>query len=105
MKRSCRIPTQKAIKIIPPHPPLAKGGRGDYQVKKNLRSMTLTVQKEVAERIVAAPGGKDYGVLSIMVQYHAKPNLKFIIPKETFRPVPKVDSAVIHIKILEKPSV
>jgi 16S rRNA (adenine1518-N6/adenine1519-N6)-dimethyltransferase len=78
---------------IPPHP------------LKNLKSMTLTVQKEVAERIVATPGGKDYGVLSIMVQYYAKPNLKFIIPKETFRPVPKVDSAVIHIKILEKPSV
>lgn len=73
--------------------------------KENVKSMTLTVQKEVAERIVATPGGKDYGVLSIMVQYYAKPNLKFIIPKETFRPVPKVDSAVIHIKILEKPSV
>ncbi|NCO68324.1 MAG: 16S rRNA (adenine(1518)-N(6)/adenine(1519)-N(6))-dimethyltransferase [Nitrospirae bacterium CG_4_10_14_0_8_um_filter_41_23] len=72
---------------------------------KNLKSMTLTVQKEVAERIVATPGGKDYGVLSIMLQYYAKPSLKFIIPKETFRPVPKVDSAVINIKIFEKPSV
>jgi 16S rRNA (adenine1518-N6/adenine1519-N6)-dimethyltransferase len=73
--------------------------------KKNLKSMTLTVQKEVAERIVAGPGGKDYGVLSIMVQYHAKPHLEFIIPKEAFRPVPKVDSALIHIEILERPSV
>lgn len=73
--------------------------------RKNLESMTLTVQKEVAERIVATPGGKDYGVLSIMVQYYAKPSLKFIIPKEAFRPVPKVDSAVIHIKILARPSV
>jgi len=35
VKYSCRIPTQKAIKIIPPHPPLAKGGRGDFQVKSN----------------------------------------------------------------------
>ena len=73
--------------------------------KKNLRSMTLTVQKEVAERIVAGPGGKDYGVLSIMVQYHATPHLEFIIPKESFRPVPKVDSALIHIEILDRPSV
>jgi len=73
--------------------------------RKNLESATLTVQKEVAERIVAKPGGKDYGVLSIMVQYYAKPSLKFIIPKEAFRPVPKIDSAVIHIKILASPSV
>jgi 16S rRNA (adenine1518-N6/adenine1519-N6)-dimethyltransferase len=103
--RTRLIDTQRAKEIIPPHPPLAKGGRGDFQVKKNLKSMTLTVQKEVAERIVAKPGGKDYGALSIMVQYYAKPDLKFIIPKEAFRPMPKVDSAVLHIKILERPSV
>jgi len=76
-----------------------------FEVKRNLKSMTLTVQKEVAERITASPGGKDYGVLSIMVQYYAKPSIKFIIPKGAFRPVPKVDSAVVHIEILEMPSV
>lgn len=75
------------------------------KARKNLKSMTLTVQKEVAERITAKPGGKDYGVLSITVQYYAKPAIKFLIPKGAFRPVPKVDSAVLHIKILEKPSV
>jgi 16S rRNA (adenine1518-N6/adenine1519-N6)-dimethyltransferase len=75
------------------------------EAKKFLRSMTLTIQKEVAERIVAQPGGRDYGVLTIMIQYVAKPDLKFIIPKEAFRPMPKVDSAVIHMKILEHPSV
>lgn len=75
------------------------------KTRKNLRSITLTLQKEVAERVVATPGGKDYGVLSIMVQYYAKPALKFIIPKVAFRPVPRVDSAVLHIKILDKPSV
>jgi 16S rRNA (adenine1518-N6/adenine1519-N6)-dimethyltransferase len=73
--------------------------------KQNLKSMTLTVQKEVAKRIVAGPGGKDYGVLSIMVQYHARPHLEFIIPKESFRPAPKVDSALIHIETLAGPSV
>ncbi len=72
---------------------------------KNLKTMTLTIQKEVAERIVAKPGGKDYGVLSIMVQFHARPHLEFIIPREAFRPVPKVDSAVVHIEILDKPAV
>lgn len=73
--------------------------------RKNLKSMTLTVQKEVAERIVAKPGGKEYGVLSIMLQYYGRARLKFIIPKGAFRPVPRVDSAVLHIEILEKPSV
>jgi 16S rRNA (adenine1518-N6/adenine1519-N6)-dimethyltransferase len=73
--------------------------------KQNLKSMTLTVQKEVAKRIVAEPGGKDYGVLSIMVHYHARPHLEFIIPKESFRPAPKVDSALIHIETLAGPSV
>jgi len=75
------------------------------KARKNLISVTLTLQKEVAERIVARPGGKDYGRLSIMVQYHVEPKLKFIIPKGAFRPVPKVDSAVLHMKILEKPPV
>ncbi len=75
------------------------------EAKKNVKTMTLTIQKEVAERIVAGPGGRAYGVLSIMVQYQAHPELKFVIPKEAFRPVPKVDSAVVHIDILEEPSV
>jgi len=71
----------------------------------NLKSMTLTVQKEVAERIAAKPDTRDYGVLSIMVQYRAIPSLKFIIPKGAFRPVPKVDSAVIHLVMRELPAV
>ncbi len=73
--------------------------------RKTLKTMTLTIQKEVAERIVAAPGGKDYGALSIMLQYYSGPEFKFIVPKEEFRPIPRVDSAVVHIRILEKPSV
>lgn len=72
---------------------------------KNLKSMTLTVQKEVAKRIVAVPDTKDYGVLSIMVQYYAVPSLEFIIPAGAFRPVPKVDSAALHIKVRKSPLV
>ncbi|MDA8431928.1 MAG: 16S rRNA (adenine(1518)-N(6)/adenine(1519)-N(6))-dimethyltransferase RsmA [Nitrospiraceae bacterium] len=75
------------------------------EAKETLKTMTLTIQKEVAERIVAPPGGKDYGVLSIMVQYLARPELRFVIPREEFRPVPKVDSAVVHMTILESPAV
>jgi len=70
-----------------------------------LKTMTLTVQREVAERIVAKPGGKEYGVLSLMLQYRGTPELKFVIPKQAFRPVPRVDSAVIHISLLAKPPV
>ena len=73
--------------------------------KKNLDSMTLTLQKEVAERIVAKPGGKDFGVLSLMIQYYAEATFEFMIPKQAFRPSPKVDSAVVHMRILDKPSV
>jgi 16S rRNA (adenine1518-N6/adenine1519-N6)-dimethyltransferase len=75
------------------------------EARKNLISMTLTIQKEVARRIVAGPGTKDYGVLSIGVQYYAEPELKFVIPARIFRPVPKVDSATIHMAIRGTPAV
>jgi 16S rRNA (adenine1518-N6/adenine1519-N6)-dimethyltransferase len=75
------------------------------EARRTLKTMTLTMQREVAERIVAGPGGKDYGVLSIMLQYHTRPAMKFIIPKEAFRPAPSVDSAVIHLTMLEQPPV
>jgi 16S rRNA (adenine1518-N6/adenine1519-N6)-dimethyltransferase len=75
------------------------------EYKDALRSMTLTVQKEVAERLAASPGNKDYGVLSITVQYYAKAELKFVIPAGAFRPVPKVDSACVHIEVYDSPPV
>jgi 16S rRNA (adenine1518-N6/adenine1519-N6)-dimethyltransferase len=75
------------------------------RAKKKLISMTLTVQKEVADRLVARPGIKDYGSLSIMIQYYTEPRLVFTIPRGAFRPVPKVDSAVVHLKTLPRPSV
>jgi 16S rRNA (adenine1518-N6/adenine1519-N6)-dimethyltransferase len=75
------------------------------EARSNLISMTLTIQKEVAERIVAGPGTKDYGVLSLGVQYYADPEIKFIIPASAFRPVPKVDSAVIHMVVRKVPKV
>lgn len=73
--------------------------------KDRLLSMTLTIQKEVAERIVAGPGSKDYGVLSIMVQYLCDTEIAFFVPKGAFRPVPKVDSAVIRLVVRERPLV
>jgi 16S rRNA (adenine1518-N6/adenine1519-N6)-dimethyltransferase len=75
------------------------------EARSNLVSMTLTIQKEVAERIVSGPGTKDYGALSLGVQYRADPEIKFIIPATAFRPVPKVDSAVIRMDIRKTPRV
>jgi 16S rRNA (adenine1518-N6/adenine1519-N6)-dimethyltransferase len=57
--------------------------------------MILTVQKEVAERICAGPG--EMSILAVSVQYYARPELLFYVPKGSFWPVPKVDSAVIRI--------
>jgi len=73
--------------------------------KVPLLSATLTVQKEVAERIVATAGSKKYGVLSIMVQLYTEPKILFFIPKSAFIPPPKVDSAVIFFKKLPEPIV
>jgi 16S rRNA (adenine1518-N6/adenine1519-N6)-dimethyltransferase len=75
------------------------------EYRGQLRSMTLTVQKEVAERIAARPGSKTYGVLSIAVQLHAGAKIEFVIPRGAFRPVPKVDSACIHMEVLAEPPV
>jgi len=60
--------------------------------------ITVMVQKEVAQRICAAPGTSDYGALSVFVQYHAIPRMLFDVPPECFVPRPKVSSAVITMK-------
>lgn len=73
--------------------------------RNSLVSMTLTVQKEVALRLVARPGGKDYGVLSLALGYVSTPQMQFIIDRGYFRPPPKVDSAVVTIEVLKEPSV
>ncbi|MEN2994171.1 MAG: 16S rRNA (adenine(1518)-N(6)/adenine(1519)-N(6))-dimethyltransferase RsmA [Thermodesulfovibrio sp.] len=69
---------------------------------KNLISMTLTIQKEVAERIIAKPSTKAYSALSIIAQYYTQPEIKFYIPARFFSPPPKVDSAVIKMKKRDK---
>jgi 16S rRNA (adenine1518-N6/adenine1519-N6)-dimethyltransferase len=62
---------------------------------------TLMVQREVADRIVAPPGGRDYGVLSIFVQLHADVRRVLSLPPGAFRPVPKVHSAVVNLRFRE----
>jgi len=69
--------------------------------KERIETIILTIQKEVAERLVAVPGGKEYGVLTAMVGMYAEVKILKIIPAAAFYPAPQVDSAVISIKPLE----
>ncbi|MEP3392858.1 MAG: 16S rRNA (adenine(1518)-N(6)/adenine(1519)-N(6))-dimethyltransferase RsmA [Litoreibacter sp.] len=67
------------------------------------QSLTLMFQREVAERIVAAPGTKKYGRLALLAQWRAEARIVMELPPEAFVPAPKVHSAVVHLTALEKP--
>ena len=69
------------------------------------QSVTVMVQKEVADRMTARPGSKDYGSLSIAVQYYSRPQIVEIVPPESFIPRPKVTSAVVRMELYEEPPV
>ncbi|MEX1236365.1 MAG: 16S rRNA (adenine(1518)-N(6)/adenine(1519)-N(6))-dimethyltransferase RsmA [Roseovarius sp.] len=66
-------------------------------------SLTLMFQREVAERIVAAPGSKAYGRLALLAQWRAEPRIVMSLPPEAFSPAPKVSSAVVHLTALPQP--
>ena len=67
------------------------------------QSMTLMFQKEVANRIVASPGSKAYGRLSVMAQWRCNTKIAFNIPATAFTPPPKVESAIVHFEALKEP--
>ena len=67
------------------------------------QSLTLMFQKEVAERIVAQPGGKAYGRLAILAQWRADAKIVLDLPPQAFTPPPKVSSAVVHLTALPEP--
>lgn len=64
-------------------------------------SITVMVQKEVAERMKASPGGKAYGALSLAVQYYSRPRIDFIVPPHFFMPRPKVSSSIITLDLTD----
>ena len=68
-------------------------------------SMTVLIQKEVAQRICARPGTGDYGAFSLLMQYYTEPELLFTVPSTCFLPMPKVTSAVIRCMTRGKPPV
>ncbi len=78
---------------------------GLFESHAPLDSMTVMVQKEVADRMQASAGSKNYGALSLVVQYYSKPELNFIVHPNSFMPQPGVDSAVITLKRYQTPPV
>lgn len=67
------------------------------------QSLTLMFQKEVAERIVAQPGGKAYGRLAVLAQWRSDARIVMSLPPEAFVPAPKIHSAVVHLTALPEP--
>lgn len=72
---------------------------------RSVFDMTLMLQKEVADRITTRPGSKEYGSLSVMVQYYCIASKLFEVPPSAFTPAPRVQSAVIRLTVRERPSV
>jgi 16S rRNA (adenine1518-N6/adenine1519-N6)-dimethyltransferase len=68
-----------------------------------ITEMTLMLQREVVERIVAQPGGKEYGYLAALVQFFCEAKKLFDVPPGAFRPVPKVTSSVVQLRVREHP--
>lgn len=75
---------------------------GLLESKLPLTSITIMVQKEVADRIKEGPGSKEYGALSLAVQYYSEPEIMMQVPAECFFPRPNVDSTVIRLTIYEE---
>lgn len=74
--------------------------------RARLESITVMVQKEVAQRICSAAGGKEYGAVSAAIRYYTEPKMLFGVSRGSFMPAPNVDSAVIRLdRRAEKPSV
>lgn len=78
---------------------------GLFETHVPIESITVMVQKEVADRMQVGPGTKDYGALSLAVQYYARPELIANVPQNCFLPRPKVGSAVIRLTRYEAPPV
>lgn len=76
-----------------------------FESKVPLHSITIMVQKEVADRMQEMPGSKEYGALSLAVQYYAKPEIVANVPPNCFMPRPSVGSAVIKLTRYEQPPV
>ena len=73
--------------------------------KLDIESITVMVQKEVAQRLTTATGDEYTGAITYSINYYSKPSILIDVPRENFMPIPEVDSSVIQLDILKKPSV
>lgn len=71
----------------------------------DIENIVVMVQKEVAQRFCAKPGTKEYGAISVLCNYYTNPEVVCNVPAGSFYPAPKVDSAVVRLRICEKPNV
>lgn len=78
---------------------------GLLEAKTRFQSLTFMVQEEVASRFCAEPGGRDCGAITLFIHYYAEPEIVLDVPKQSFLPAPKVDSAVIRLKLRDRPPV
>ncbi|HJU04133.1 MAG TPA: 16S rRNA (adenine(1518)-N(6)/adenine(1519)-N(6))-dimethyltransferase RsmA [Nitrospiraceae bacterium] len=76
-----------------------------FDAHERIDRMVLMLQTEVAKRLVAQPGGDDYGILSVLTQYRTEPSLRFRVSRHCFRPQPDVESAVVHLAVRKSPHV
>lgn len=67
--------------------------------RASIRRMALLIQKEVAERVTAKPGSRDYGYMSVLAQFYAEPRVAFEVPPGAFSPPPKVDSTLVDFQM------
>lgn len=68
----------------------------------NIKSITVMVQKEVGERFCAKPNGKEYGAITVSINYYSEPSIVLDVPKDNFNPIPEVDSCVVQLKLKDK---
>lgn len=94
--------------LVVDHQPLRVVGNLPYNIstplmfhllnnKSVIKDMHFMLQKEVVERLAATPGNKDYGRLSVIMQYHCQVEFQFLVPPEAFSPAPKVESAIVRL--------
>lgn len=75
------------------------------EIPAGIQTMVLTIQREVADRLNAAPGGKDYGALSVAVQFRADVEVVGRVPPSAFYPAPDVDSSIVRLRVRDRPRV
>lgn len=73
-----------------------------FKCDLDIKNIVLMVQKEVGERMAAQPGNKDYGALSLLIQYYSKASIVAVVPPKCFMPQPKVDSVIIKLEMYKE---